>query len=93
MRSSRGRKIEACGASHHWARLLQSFGAGKVGRLFTMQARQRVIFEMGLLMEGKGRERVLVVREGAKSPAILGDFITRPDLVFVTHRVGFVVGI
>lgn len=35
--------------------------------------RDNVIFEMGLFMEGKGRERVLVIREeGAKMPADIG---------------------
>jgi len=35
--------------------------------------RDNVIFEMGLFMEGKGRERVLVIREeGAKIPADIG---------------------
>jgi predicted nucleotide-binding protein len=38
--------------------------------------RDNVIFEMGLFMEGKGRERVLVVREdGAKMPADIGGSI------------------
>ncbi len=35
--------------------------------------RDNVIFEMGFFMEGKGRERVLVIREeGAKMPADIG---------------------
>jgi predicted nucleotide-binding protein len=35
--------------------------------------RDNVIFEMGMFMEAKGRERVLVVREeGAKMPADIG---------------------
>src|SRR5262249_30131796 len=35
--------------------------------------RDNVIFEMGLFMEAKGRERVLVIREdGAKMPADIG---------------------
>ncbi len=38
--------------------------------------RDNVIFEMGLFMEAKGRERVLVVREkGAKMPADIGGSI------------------
>ena len=30
--------IEACGASHHWARLLQSFGHGEADRTAAGQA-------------------------------------------------------
>ena len=38
-----------------------------------------LIFEMGLFMEAKGRERVLVVREqGAKMPADIGGGIYVP---------------
>ena len=41
--------------------------------------RDNVIFEMGLFMEAKGRERVLVVREeGAKMPADLRGGIYLP---------------
>lgn len=44
--------------------------------------RDNVIFEMGLFMEAKGRERVLVVREhGAKMPADIGGgiYVGLPD--------------
>jgi hypothetical protein len=41
--------------------------------------RDNVIFEMGMFMEAKGRERVLVVREeGAKMPADIGGGIYLP---------------
>ncbi|HEY3030007.1 MAG TPA: TIR domain-containing protein, partial [Bradyrhizobium sp.] len=41
--------------------------------------RDNVIFEMGLFIEAKGRERVLVIREeGAKMPADIGGGIYLP---------------
>lgn len=41
--------------------------------------RDNVIFEMGLFMEAKGRERVLVVcEEGAKMPTDIGGGIYLP---------------
>ena len=49
------------------------FTSSTQGGEATAAPRDNVIFEMGLFMEAKGRERVLVVREeGAKMPADIG---------------------